>query len=144
LDTATRLRATLGRLSRRLRPTAAATAAGLTPTRVAILLAVVRGGPIRLSALAAAEGINPTMLSRAISHLLEAELIERTSDEADRRSAWVQPTPAGRRVVQEIRLERTDAVKLALAALDPDDREQLQRALPALEALDEHLRDRRA
>jgi DNA-binding MarR family transcriptional regulator len=116
----------------------------LTPTRVAILLAVVRGGPIRLSELAAAEGINPTMLSRAISHLLEAELIERTSDEADRRSAWVQPTPAGRRVVQAIRVERTDAVKLALAALDPDDREQLERALPALEALDEHLRDRRA
>jgi DNA-binding MarR family transcriptional regulator len=142
LDTATRLRAVLGRLSRRLRPTEAATAAGLTPTRVAILLAVVRGGPIRLAELAAAEGINPTMLSRAISGLLEGGLIERTSDAEDRRSAWVQPTPAGRRLVETIRRERTDAVKLALAELDPAHREELESALPALEALDEHLRER--
>jgi DNA-binding MarR family transcriptional regulator len=134
----------LGRLSRRLRPTAAGSAAGLTPTRVAILLAVVRDGPIRISDLAAAEGINPTMLSRAISHLLEAGLAERTSDAADRRSAWVQPTAAGRRLAERMRRERTDAVKLALADLAPEDREQLEHALPALEALSERLRERRS
>ena len=75
LDSATRLRATLGRLARRLRPTEAGAAAGLTPTRVSILLTVVRAGPIGLSALAEAEGLNPTMLSRAISRLVDAGLL---------------------------------------------------------------------
>lgn len=133
----------LGRLARRLRPTDAGTAAGLTPTRVAILFAVVRDGPVRLSALGAAEGINPTMLSRAISQLLEGGLIERANDPEDRRSAWVQPTVAGRRLAEKMRRERTDAVKLALAELGSDDREQLERALPALEALCERLAVRR-
>ena len=88
IETGTQLRAVIGRLSRRLRPTAAAIEAGLTPTRVSVLLHVERAGPVRLSELGAAEGINPTMLSRVISNLVEAGLIERTSDEDDRRSAW--------------------------------------------------------
>jgi DNA-binding MarR family transcriptional regulator len=141
LDTATRLRAAIGRLGRRLRPTEASAAAGLTPTRVAILLAVVRGGSVRIADLAAAEGINPTMLSRAISSLVDGGLIERMSDTDDRRSAWVQPTPAGVKLAERMRRERTDAVKLALAALDRSDRESLERALPALEALAEQLRE---
>ena len=131
----------IGRLARRLRPTAAGSAAGLSPTRVAILFAVVRDGPVRIADLARSEGINPTMLSRAISKLVEAELVERTSDEADRRSAWVQAAPAGRRLAERMRRERTDAVKLALADLDPADREELERALPALEAFAERLRE---
>ncbi|MEA2158490.1 MAG: hypothetical protein QOD66_870, partial [Solirubrobacteraceae bacterium] len=64
IETAARLRAAIGRLSRRLRPTAAGTAAGLTPTRVTVLLDVVRQGRARLADVASAEGINPTMLSR--------------------------------------------------------------------------------
>jgi DNA-binding MarR family transcriptional regulator len=143
LDTATRLRAALGRLSRRLRPTEAGAAAGLTPTRVTILLTVVRAGPTRLSELAEAEGINPTMLSRAISGLVDAGLLERTCDAGDRRSAWVQSTAAGRQLAERMRTERTDAVKLALGGLGDDDREALERALPALEALAEQLKGRR-
>src|SRR5215469_15662672 len=90
LDTASRLRIAVARLSRRLRPTAAGTAAGLTPTRISVLLNVVRSGPIRLSELAAAEGINPTMLSRVVAELVESRLLERSSDEGDRRAAWVK------------------------------------------------------
>ncbi len=144
LDTAARLRAALGRLSRRLRPTEAGAAAGLTPTRVTILLRIVRAGPIRLSELAESEGINPTMLSRAISNLVDAGLLERTSDVGDRRSAWVQSTGAGRELAERMRTERTDAVKLALHGLGEEHREALERALPALEALAEQLKGRRA
>src|SRR5437660_11803635 len=91
-DTAVQLRAVIGRLARRLRPTAAAAAAGLTPTRVTVLLDVVRGGPIRVAEVAAAEGINPTMLSRVVSELAGEGLLERTSDESDRRAVWVRAT----------------------------------------------------
>jgi DNA-binding MarR family transcriptional regulator len=139
IETGTQLRAVIGRLSRRLRPTAAAVAAGLTPTRVSVLLHVERAGPVRLSELAASEGINPTMLSRVIANLVDAGLIERTSDEDDRRSAWATATDAGVRVAAQIRRERTDAVNAALDGLPHEERRRIERALPALEALAEEL-----
>jgi DNA-binding MarR family transcriptional regulator len=138
-----RLRAAIGRLSRRLRPTAAAAAAGLTPTRVSVLLAVVREESVRLSDLAQAEGINPTMLSRIVSDLAEAGLVKRLSDESDRRAAWVKSTAAGRRLAERMRRERTDALNVALEALSASERAQLERALPALEALADALKGRR-
>ena len=141
LDTTGRLRAVIGRLSRRLRPTPTARAAGLTPTRISVLLTVVREGPIRLSDLAEAEGINPTQLSRAIAHLVETGLVERSADEGDRRAAWLKPTGAGRRLTDRIRRERTDALNLALEGLSPDDRERIVTALTALEHLAEQLRE---
>jgi DNA-binding MarR family transcriptional regulator len=134
----------IGRLSRRLRPTAAGKAAGLTPTRVSVLLHVVRAGRLRLSELAEAEGINPTMLSRVVADLVEAGLLERLSDDGDRRAAWVKATAAGRRLSERMRRERTDALNLALSRLTDDERQQIERALPAFEALAEALRDRRS
>jgi DNA-binding MarR family transcriptional regulator len=140
IETTARLRVVIGRLSRRLRPTAAAVAAGLTPTKISILLTVVREGPVRLSDLSDSEGINPTQLSRTVAHLLDAGLIERAADEGDRRAAWVKPTPAGKRLAERIRRERTDALKLALGDLEPQERDQILGALDALEHLAEQLR----
>ena len=141
LDTTVRLRAVIGKLSRRLRPTSAARAAGLTPTRISVLLTVVRVGPIRLSDLADAEGINPTQLSRAIAHLVDTGLVDRSADEGDRRAAWLKPTAAGRKLAERIRKERTDALNVALAGLDPAERERVVSALSALEHLAEQLRE---
>jgi DNA-binding MarR family transcriptional regulator len=143
LDTAARLRIAIGRLSRRLRTTAAGSAAGLTPTRISVLLTVVRDGPVRISALAASESLNPTMLSRVIADLVDAGLLERTSDDGDRRAAWVQATDAGELLAQRMRRERTDALNAALAGLSPIERRLLENALPALEQVAEQLQDRR-
>jgi DNA-binding MarR family transcriptional regulator len=143
LDTAARLRAVIGRLSRRLRPTTAGAAAGLTPTRISVLLYVVRNGPTRLSELAAAEGINPTMLSRAVSALAEAGMLERSSDQGDRRAAWVKPTVAGRRLAERMRRERTDALNAALEAMPEHDRRLLEDALGAFERLADELKELR-
>ena len=142
-ETATRLRAAIGRLSRRLRTTAAGRAAGLTPTGSSLLLNVDRNGPVRLSALAASEGINPTMLSRVVAGLVEQRLLERSSDEGDRRAAWVKATRTGRLVAQRMRRERTDAVNAAMDALGEREQRLIERALPALEALAEELKERR-
>src|SRR6476469_2761543 len=139
VDTAARLRAAIGSVQRRLRSTQAAAAAGLAPTKISILFTVARCGPIGLSGLAEAEAINPTMLSRVVAGLAEKGLVKRTSDPADRRAAQPEATPAGRRLADRIRRERTDALNDALAPLDPRDREALEHALPALEALAEQL-----
>ena len=143
VDTAARLRVVIARLSRRLRTTAAGSAAGLTPTRISVLLSVVRGGPIRLSDLASSESLNPTMLSRVIADLVEAGLLARVSDDRDRRAAWVKATAAGRQLAERMRGERTDALNAALSGLGGQDRRLLQQALPALEGLAEQLQDQR-
>src|SRR5436305_3999182 len=140
LDAAPRLRAVIGRLSRRLRPTKAAVDAGLTPTRSAVLQTVARRGPMRLSELSETEAINPTMLSRVIAELVEAGLLERVSDARDRRAVWVSCTRPGTRLSERIHRQRTDAVSLALGGLGDDERELIERALPALELLAEQLK----
>jgi DNA-binding MarR family transcriptional regulator len=141
-ETAVRLRVAIARLSRRLRPTAAGASAGLTPTRTSVLLTIVRSRQIRLSELADIEGLNPTMLSRVISDFVADGLVARTSDDGDRRAAWVTPTAAGRKLAERIRRERTAALNKALEGLPDDDRDLLERALPALEGLAEQLKDR--
>jgi DNA-binding MarR family transcriptional regulator len=139
-ETAQRLRIVFGRLSRLLRPTEAGLAADLTPTRAAVLLNADRNGPIRLAEVAEQEGLNPTLLSRTVAHLAQAGLLERTADEADRRSAWLETTAAGSELAAEIRAQRTHAVEVALAELSPADRALIETAVPALEQLAQHLR----
>lgn len=134
-ETAQRLRATLGRLARLLRPTEAGIAAELTPTRVAVLLNIVRNGPVRLAQVGEQEGLNPTLLSRAVGHLVTGGLVVRSADPEDRRSAWVEATPEGVALAERIRRQRTTAVQDALAGLEPADRRALESALPALEHL---------
>jgi DNA-binding MarR family transcriptional regulator len=141
LDFASQLRVAIGKLSRHLRLTAAAKSAGLTPTSVSVLLKVDRLGPIRLSEVAADEGLNPTMLSRVVADLVESDLLVRRSDSGDRRSAWLEATPRGRRLAKAMRRERTAAVNAALEGLSAEDRRRIEKALPALEALAGELRE---
>ena len=140
VETAARLRTVIGRLSRRLRSTSAARDAGLAPTAISLLLSVVRTGPTRLSELGDAEGLNPTMLSRVVSGLVQDGLLKRSSDEGDRRAAWVEATAAGRRLAERMRRERTNAVNAALAGLSESQRRRVEQALPALEALADELK----
>jgi DNA-binding MarR family transcriptional regulator len=143
IETAARLRTAIGKLSRRLRTTAAGRAAGLTPTGISVLLNVDRNGPMRLSELASSEGLNPTMLSRVVAGMLDDGLLDRISDAGDRRAAWVSVTSAGHRLAQRMRRERTDAVNAAVSGLGARDQKTIEQALPALEALAEELKGRR-
>jgi DNA-binding MarR family transcriptional regulator len=106
------------------------------------MFAVVRRGPVGLSELADEQGLNPTMLSRTVASLVEAGLLERTSDPADRRAALVSATTDGRRLIERVRRERDRALSAALEPLPSEHRDALQRALPALEALAEQLKGR--
>jgi DNA-binding MarR family transcriptional regulator len=132
-EASARLRAVIGRLSRRLRPTVAGSQ--LTASQISVLFTVVRLGPVRLSELAEMESLNPTMLSRIAAHLGDAGLIVRSPDPDDRRSAFVRATPAGRRIRERIHRERTRALNAHVEDLDPDQREALWAALPVLEEL---------
>ena len=140
-ESTARLRAAIGKLSRRLRPTVAGS--GLTPSEISVLFSLVRSGPVRLSELAQLEGLNPTMLSRITARLSDAGLIRRSADPGDRRSAFVQATAAGRRLRERIHRERTQALSEHVDALEEHEREALWAALPVLEDLAERLPARR-
>jgi DNA-binding MarR family transcriptional regulator len=144
LESAQRLRQVIGKLHRWLRVTDASRAAGLAPARVSALLNLDRNGPMRLSRLAEDEGINPTMLSRMVGDLVDAGLVARTSDAADKRAAWVEATTAGKALAAQMRRERTEAVTDALSALEPAETERIVAALPALERLAVGLKEARA
>jgi DNA-binding MarR family transcriptional regulator len=137
-----RLRAAIGKLSRRLRPTVAGS--GLTPSQISVLFTVARLGSVRLSELAAIEGLNATMLSRVTAQLSDAGLIAREADPEDRRSAFVAATAAGRRMRERIHRERARALGAHVEQLDEHQREALWNALPVLEELVERLPDPRA
>ncbi len=132
-----RLRAAIGKLARRLRPTVAGS--GLTPSQTSVLFTVARFGPLRLSELAEIEGLNPTMLSRIAAQLCEDGLLRRDADPEDRRAAFVRATAAGRRMRERIHRERAQALSAHVEALDEDQREALWAALPVLEELAERL-----
>ncbi|HEX4116601.1 MAG TPA: MarR family transcriptional regulator [Solirubrobacteraceae bacterium] len=136
-DPTTRLRAVIGRLSRRLRPTVAGS--GLTPSQTSVLFTVVRLGPLRLSEISEIEGINPTMLSRVTAQLCRSGLIDREPDPDDRRAALVRATAAGQRLRTRIHRERTEALQEHMAKLSEEQRELLWGALPVLEALAEQI-----
>jgi DNA-binding MarR family transcriptional regulator len=128
-----RLRAVIGKLSRRLRPTVAGS--GLSPSQISVLFTVVRLVPIGLSELAGIESLNPTMLSRITAQLCDAGLIVRSADPGDRRQAFVAATAAGRRIRERIHRERTRALSAIVEELDDRRREALWEALPVLEEL---------
>jgi DNA-binding MarR family transcriptional regulator len=136
-DRTARLRAVVGRLHRRLRPTSAGSE--LTPTQTSVLFTIVRSGPLGLGEVAEIERVNPTMLSRVVAQLCDAGLISREARPGDRRAALVQATPAGRRMRERIHRERTAALGAHVDSLEEGQREALWAALPVLEELAERL-----
>jgi DNA-binding MarR family transcriptional regulator len=137
---AARLRIAVGRLSKRLRRTAASQA--LTTTELDVLVAAESQRVTRLTDLAAIAGLNPTMLSRLIPKLETAGLVYRSRDEIDRRASTIMATQKGHRLLERIRSERTDALSRQIQVLGAKDRAALAVAVPILEELAERLLER--
>jgi DNA-binding MarR family transcriptional regulator len=132
-DAAARLRAVVGKLSRRLNATGRG--ADLTPSQLSVLGVVARTGPLRLSELAEIEHLNPTMLSRIVGALCDKGLLRRKPDPEDRRAGLVEVSALGRRTHDRLRAERGKILADGLAALSAGDRTLVEAALPALESL---------
>lgn len=121
------------RTARRLRTTAPDE--GLTATQSGVLATLVREGPRLAGDLAAAEAVNPTMLSRVLAHLEGEGLVERAPAPDDARCTQVRATAAGRRLIGRLRARRAALLVEWLERLPDDDLAALLAALPALEGL---------
>ncbi|MGD0220504.1 MAG: MarR family transcriptional regulator, partial [Acidimicrobiales bacterium] len=72
-----------------------------------------------------------------------AGLVLRRTDRVDRRAALVEATPAGRRLFDRIRAERSDTLSAALVLLSTDEQRTLRAGLAVLETLADRLKGRR-
>lgn len=124
LGTARRLRRAMG---------AAMTEWGITPGRARALRLVVEQGPVRLSELALQLRIAPRSATEVVEALVEAGLVGRITDPADRRATLVEATALGRRTATEVGVVRDRASAEFLAPLTPTDRETLARILGRLD-----------
>lgn len=131
-ELAARLRLALGRLQRRLRAQAPG---GLTHSQVSALASVEELEPVRLSELAAVEGVSMPTLSRLVAGLENLHLLVRKPDPDDGRASQLHITDTGRQQLERLRTERSALLTELLATLDPAQRAALESALDALESL---------
>ena len=132
LQLAADLRLVVARLGRRLRQQGAG---GLSPSQLSILSTLEGSGPIHMGELAKREAVAPPTITRIVTFLTEAGLVSRTADPDDARSAVVGVTAKGRKVLTEVRSERTALLVERLADLDDDEVATLAAALPLLERM---------
>ena len=78
-------------------------------------------GPIRLTTLAAAEGIAQPSMTQLIQRLQRQGLATRINDPEDGRAALVNITNAGRALLNARRRDRRDRLAELLKALSPED-----------------------
>jgi DNA-binding MarR family transcriptional regulator len=114
---------------------------GLSLTAAATLATLDRGGPRRLTALAAREGVTQPAMTQLVARLQDAGLVERVADPADGRVVQVRITAEGQAMLARRRAVRAGRVALLLARLSPDQQAALAAALPAMDALANAQRD---
>lgn len=94
-----------------------------------VLARLVEAGPQRAGALAAAVGTDPSTVSRQVSALVAAGLVERRPDPADARAQLIAATADGERCCAEGRRRRTDLVAAVLSGWPHECRHQLAELL---------------
>jgi DNA-binding MarR family transcriptional regulator len=94
----------------------------LTPVQFAVLCAIADNSGVEQNALAGLVAIDRSTVGNVVSRLEGRTLLMRKPDPADRRLKRVRLTPAGRRLIDEVRpaVERTQ--DRLLAPLDADER----------------------
>jgi DNA-binding MarR family transcriptional regulator len=133
LELAEELRPAILRIARNLRRETEAL--GVTSHQVTLLWLVRNRPGLSLRELAVEEGISAPSLSGHVDRLEAAGLLVRVRSSDDRRRVGLELTPEGRSILKRVRARRTSWLAERLANLSDEEREQVERALPALHAL---------
>jgi DNA-binding MarR family transcriptional regulator len=129
---ASRLRLSIGRMSRRLRQEGGG---GLPSSQYSALVTIERHGPLTPSELADRERIQRPSATRVLARLEEDGLVERTPDPSDRRSALIALTPDGTALLGDVRRAKDVYLEQRLESLRPQERATLEDAAQILERL---------
>jgi len=106
-----------------------------TPAASSALATIVRDGPLTLGALAAAERVSPSTITKIVNKLEADGVIERTIDPRDRRVHRIQLSAVGRRRVQSYRSKRNAWLTEQLRPLLQGDRTKVEDVVAVLEQL---------
>jgi DNA-binding MarR family transcriptional regulator len=129
-ELAVRLRLAVTRLSRRLRHQGET---GISASQLSALSTIERRGPMTLGDLAAAEQVQPPSMTRLVSRLEEAGLVDRRACEQDRRVARVRVTAAGRQLLQRSRTRKDAYLARRLQAIGDAERTLMPDVVSVLE-----------
>ena len=117
------------------RQTRQASPSGLTPSQVSALAMLAQSQPVRISDLAAAEGVALPVMTRLVVSLEELGLVDKATSQTDRRSVLVQLTSVGFQKLRDIYSARAGQIADRMNRLSEAELETLQAALPVLEKL---------
>lgn len=108
---------------------------GVTPAQLRALRTLGRSAePMRMSAVADHLGVARRSATTFIDQLVDAGLVQRSTDDRDRRAVTVAPTASGRRLLASVKARRTAAAGSLLGVLSPDERRQLAGLLRRMSA----------
>ena len=96
-------------------------------------LSVLLSGPKTLSEIAEREQVSAPTVSRVAAGLVGRGLARRVANSDDGRSSRLEITGRGQRLIERGRRARIAKIAAALNELDTDERENLERVIPALE-----------
>ena len=131
---AAELRATLGKLKRKLREHGGRS--DLTPSQVSVILRLEKDGPSAVSSLARAEGMRPQSMSAIVASLLDAGWASGSPDPDDARQTLMSLSRKCRRLLKEGRAARQDWLTTAIQEkLSVQDQEKLAAVLELLARL---------
>lgn len=130
-ESADRLHSLAIHLLRRLRR--ADDASGLSAPRLSALSVIVFGGPINLTALAAAEQVRAPSMSRLVRTLEADGLVRRRADKGDGRVVYFQATAKGQRLLLAGRDRRVAALADVIGDLSASERAVIRDALDIIE-----------
>ena len=133
---ANRLRPVLLKLNRELRHEIHSL--GVTGGQVALLVQIKDHPGVGMRELAALERISVPGMSKFVTRLEEAGLVERAPVEGDQRRVGLSLTAAGHKVLRSVKSKRTAWLADRLRHLDPDELEAIDAAIePLAHLLDE-------
>ena len=130
---ANRLRPVLLQLNRQLRREIHSL--GVTGGQVSLLVQIKYHPGIGIRELAALERISVPGMSKFISRLEEAGLVQRAAVEGDQRRVGLTLTPAGQKVLRSVKSKRTAWLSARLRELGPDELEAIDAAIEPLALL---------
>ena len=108
-----------------------------------VALATLDSGPMRISELADACGVDVSTMSRLVDKLLARGLIERETSADDRRVSLVQASARGREVQHAMRAWRSEALKRLLGGWTREEREQFAELLSRfVREADDYMREK--
>lgn len=101
----------------------------LSMTATACLSRILHEGPLRLTALAAAEGISQPSVSQVVQRMERQGLVTRVSDPEDGRASLIALAEPGRDLLARRRADRRERLTDLIATLPAEDLASLQLAM---------------